>query len=39
MQEIYAIEIACFVLLVSLFVPQLIRADFIAHWEFDEGKG
>ena len=42
MQKIYAIEIACFVLLVSLFVPQLIqadlRADLIAHWEFDEGK-
>jgi len=38
MQEIYAIEIACFVLLVSLFVPQLIQANFIAHWEFDEGK-
>ena len=37
MQEIYAIEIACFVLLVSLFVPQLIQ-DFIAYWEFDEGK-
>ena len=38
MQEIYAIEIACFVLFVSLFVPQLIQADLIANWEFDEGK-
>ena len=38
MQEIHAIEITCFVLLVSLFVPQLIQADLIARWEFDEGK-
>ena len=44
MQRICAFKIACFfALLVSLFVPQLIqadlRADLIAHWKFDEGKG
>ena len=35
MQEIYAIEIACFVLLVSLFVPQLIQAEIDAAIDGD----